>query len=296
VVTGFCGSCGAALGPQASFCGSCGASVRPEPAAYTNAAPRPSPVTPSGGASGLKIVVGLLFVMGAASVMGMYYAAHRYIKLAEDVTGVKADDVLYSVRHAADHGNHSGHADKRDGCLLLSKAEASAILGIEVERVDGKLNEHASDEHCDFFVKPGSIAENEEKIKQSAEAARREPVKEEEPLPAASVDMLKSLARGAVEAARNGEAPYFSYTVERENGRIAFTAFGLTDRLSYADMSTASGKSAEPIGVGDRAAIAGGESRMCIVKGNAALTLDLTQVSGGKAKGIALAKTILPRL
>jgi hypothetical protein len=39
-----------------------------------------------------------------------------------------------------------------------------------------------------------------------------------------------------------------------------------------------------------------GESRLCVVKGNVAITLDLTQVTGGRAKGIAIAKVIVPRL
>jgi hypothetical protein len=39
-----------------------------------------------------------------------------------------------------------------------------------------------------------------------------------------------------------------------------------------------------------------GESQMCVVKGDVAITLDFTQVNGARSKGIALAKTILPRL
>ena len=51
-----------------------------------------------------------------------------------------------------------------------------------------------------------------------------------------------------------------------------------------------------PLDVGDRAAMGIGDSRLCVVKGNSALTIDLSQVTDGRTKGIALAKKILPRL
>jgi hypothetical protein len=300
MVTGFCGNCGAPLGAQAGFCASCGASARTAAPPYPNPAvmPPPPPTAASGG-SGLKIVlivVAALFVLGVISVAGMYYAAHRFIKVAEEVTGVKADDVVRSVRESADRGDHPRETRKRDGCLLLSKAEASAILGLEVVRVDGTLNEHSSEEHCDFFVKPGSIEENEDRLKKSVDAMGNAPATDPNKLPPGAADMIKNLARGTEEATRNGDAPYFGYTVEREDGKLTLTAFRIADKLGYGDLSSTSGKAAEPLGVGDQAALGLAESRMCVVKGNAAITLDLTQVTGGRAKGIALAKLMLPRL
>src|ERR1039458_3888428 len=90
-MAGFCGSCGAPLNEQSGFCGGCGARVGQQPAA--------SPVTksPGGGGSALKvvlIVVGVLFVLGAVSLGGMYYVAHRYVTMAEDLTGIKAGDEI----------------------------------------------------------------------------------------------------------------------------------------------------------------------------------------------------------
>src|ERR1039457_5623321 len=133
-MAGFCGSCGAPLSQQSGFCGGCGARAGQQPAAA------PVAKSPGGGASALRvglIVVGVLFVFGAVSVGGMYYTAHRYIKMAEDVTGIKAGDVVHSIREAADHSSDETRAEKRDGCLLLSPEEATAILGIEVIRTDG---------------------------------------------------------------------------------------------------------------------------------------------------------------
>jgi hypothetical protein len=223
----------------------------------------------------------------------MYYVAHRYVTMAEDLTGVKAGDVVHSIREAANHSSHDARTEKRDGCLLLTKDEASAILGIEVIKVDGKPDERQSGEHCSFFVKPGSVELNSGRVRESIDAIHGESASNSDAVPSSVFDAAKNMARAAVEAERNGEAPYFGFAVERENGKIACSALGIANRLSGVDLV---GKPAEPLGVGDQATMGIGESQMCVVKGDVAITLDFTQVTGARSKGIALAKTILPRL
>ena len=289
-MAGFCGSCGAPLNEQSGFCGGCGARVGQQPAA--------SPVTksPGGGGSALKvvlIVVGVLFVLGAVSLGGMYYVAHRYVTMAEDLTGVKAGDVVHSIREAANHSSHDARTEKRDGCLLLTKDEASAILGIEVIRVDGKPDDRQSGEHCSFFVKPGSVELNSGRVQKSIDAIHGESASNSDSVPSSVFDAAKNMARAAVEAERNGDAPYFGFAVERENGKIACSALNIANQLSGVGQVTAP---AEPLGVGDKATMGIGESQMCVAKGDVAITLDFTQVTGARSKGIALAKTILPRL
>lgn len=301
----FCVSCGSPLGGQSGFCGNCGARAGQAPSGQPAAVATPAAIRPAGtsggGGSALKIVlivVGVMFVFGALSIAGMYYTAHRYVKMAEDVTGIKAGDVVQSIREAATRNAQGARAEKRDGCLLLSKEEASAILGIEVERVDGgKPNEPGSVEHCDFFVKPGSVAQNLEKLRKSADAIKDDPNSppQANKLPPGAADMIKTFSRGMAEGIGNGEAPYFGFTVERENGKIALQAFQMAGQLS--GVAAVSEKEASvPLDVGDRAAMGIGESQLCVVKGNFALTLNLTQVTDGRTKGIALAKKILPRL
>jgi len=261
-------------------------------------APVMMPAPPAAKGSALKwvlIVVGVLFFMGALSVAGMYFAARRYVTLAENVTGVKAGDVVSSIRDAAARSKGAAHETKRDGCLLLSKEEASAILELEVERVDGKPNDQEGGEHCDFFVKPETIEQNIAKLKAATEAVRNDPNSEAKPneLPPGAADMIKTMHRGVIEGARNGEAPYFRFTVERENGKIACTALQLADKLGGGDLA---GGVHEPLDVGDRATMGMGESTLCVVKGAAAVTLDLAQVTGARAKGVALAKLMIERL
>jgi hypothetical protein len=291
----FCVACGAPLSGPAEFCGKCG--TRAGQAPFTGTAAAPIAAAKPAGGSALKIVlivVGVLFVFGVLAIGGIYYTARSYVKLAENVTGVSAGDVVSTIRDAANHtsGGASGH--NRDGCALLSKEEASAILGLEVERIDGKPNEHESGEHCDYFVKPETIEENAEKLKQAAAAIPSDTKTDANQLPPGAIDMIKTMQRGVIEAARNGEAPYFAFTVERENGKLACSAFKIANRLGGGDL--VDGGAPEPLGVGDQAVMGMGDSRLCVVQGGAAVTLDLSQVTGGRAKGVALARTMLTRL
>jgi hypothetical protein len=292
----FCGSCGSPIGETSGFCGNCGAQAGhvPQPAV---AAPLVPAARASG--SGLKIVlIGLavLMVLGVISVAGVYFTARRYVKIAENVTGVKAADVVSSIHAAATRSNEGSRQSQRDGCLLLTKEEASAILGLEVIRVDGKPSERESGEHCDFFVKPQTNEQNLDKFQAAANAVNSQPDAASKPdqLPESAMDAIKTMHRGVIEGATNGEAPYFGFVVERENGKIAFSAFQMADRLS--GVSAISDKASEPLNVGDQAGLGIGDSRLCVVKGSSAITLDLSQVTGGRTKGVELARKILSRL
>lgn len=285
----FCVGCGAPLAEQSEFCGKCGLRAQ---------APAPAPVVVGKTSGGLLkfvlIGIGVLFIFGVVAVAGMYYTARHYVKVAEEITGIKAGDVVGTIRDAANHPSDGSSVSKRDGCALLSKEEASAILGLEVERIDGKPNEQERAEHCDYFVKPGSVEENEEKLKRAAAAIPKDPNTPANQLPQESIDMIKALNRGVIEGARNGEAPYFAFTVERENGKIVCTAFKIANKLGGGDIAT-NGWS-ESLGVGDYSIMGMADSRLCVVQGHNAVTLDLTQVTGARPKGIELAKMILPRL
>ena len=88
--------------------------------------------------------------------------------------------------------------------------------------------------------------------------------------------------------------PTLAFTVERENGKLTYTAFQMARSLSGVD--ALAGKAPEPLDVGDQAIMAIGDSQMCVVQGRSSITLNLTQVTGGRAKGVSLARKILPRL
>src|ERR1019366_90776 len=139
--------------------------------------------------------------------------------MAEDLTGVKAGDVVHSIREAANHSSHDARTEKRDGCLLLTRDEASAILGIEVIKVDGKPDERQSGEHCSFFVKPGSPELYSGRAPEAIGAIHAEAAARSDAVPSSVFDAAKNMARPAVEAERNGEAPPFGIAGERKSGK-----------------------------------------------------------------------------
>ena len=288
----FCGNCGAPVADPSGFCGSCGARAGQAPAAPAAAA---AVAAPSSGGSVLKvvlIVVGVLFVLGILSIGGIYYAAHRFVAMAEKATGTTTGEVARTIREAASREKRPEHDAHPDGCRLLSKEEASALLGIEVERVDGKPNSSRSGEYCSFFVKPGAIAEHEKSHPPASSPSAGQPMQE-------LLDGVKLRARTMVEATSHGDEPYFTYTVEREDGKITCASLGVANGLSGVgpDVSAGlGGKAADPLQVGDQAVMGIGESMMCVVKGNSAVTLELNQIAGARGIGIAIAQKILPRL
>jgi uncharacterized membrane protein len=98
--------------------------------------------------------------------------------------------------------------------------------------------------------------------------------------------MIKAANRGLMEGVGNGEAPYFAFTVERENGKLACAAFKIANRLGGGDIAT--GGSPQQLDVGDQAIMGMADSRLRVVQGQSAVTLDLSQVTGARPKGIAL--------
>jgi hypothetical protein len=234
-MTMFCVGCGASLGGNSEFCGKCGLRAG-QIAAFKSR--RIGPGTPSSRQAGRRRLP-----------ENCPHCCRRVVCLRSDCSGGhvlhgapickgRREHYWYQCQRRGRYHTRRGETssdktsgDKRDGCALLSKEEASAILGLEVERIDGKPNDHESAEHCDYFVKPGSVEENAEKVKRAAAAIPNDPNSGPNQLPQESIDMLKALNRGVSEGARNGEAPYFAFTVERENGRIACTAFKVADRL-----------------------------------------------------------------
>ncbi len=284
---GFCRNCGTPLAAPSAFCVKCGAPATQQPAA--------PPVTPARAVSLVKvglIVLGALFVFGALSVAGMYYAAHRLVRNVESVTGEgSVGNAIRSVTAAGRDGREHSAKVKRDGCLLMTKEEASNILGVEIIRIESQPRANESGEHCDYFAKPRSVEEDAGKTKQALESlqAAKDGASNDQKI----ADLVKNYSRTMVNA--GGDGPYFTFNVEREMGAASFAGFKMANALGSA--ATADKDSSEALtGLGDKASLGIGESMLCVLKGDAVIILELGQVPDGKAKGIALARKILSRL
>ena len=322
-MSSFCRNCGSPLGDGAAFCPGCGsqAGKAPAPAAPSAPAPIAAATTASAGGSGLKIVmivVSVLFVFGALGIAGIYYAGHRLIRNVETATG--HPNLASSIRDAVSGSagrESAGRSErrggilgsiqnaagaKRDGCALLAKSEVESILGTPIERIDGKPSETESGEHCDYFVKPGTMEQDEAKLRQSAEEfkgkqaaidklnganlneqARKEGVE----------NLAKNFMRTLAASNGNGDVPLFSFSVDREQGKAQFGAFRTVNVIVG---SAAKGSNETLSGLGDQALLGPMDSVLCVLKGNTCITLNLTQVPDGKTKGAALAQKILSRL
>lgn len=286
----FCGNCGAPLG-QSTFCAQCSARAVLQPAASSPSSYSVPVSAAKSGTSFLNIAViagGLLFLFGAFAIGGIYYAGHKLIGGVDRATGQAPGTLANSMRAAAASAADAerGRDPKRDGCLLLPKEQAAAILGVPIERIDGKPNEREGGEHCEYFIQRETAEESAEMVSKKLTALKPGSTAKNGP-----EDLIKTLGRAA--AATSPDGPFFSFTVEREDGQVQFVAFKAANVLGGADPL----KSSEPLsGLGDRAAMGPMNSMLCVVTGNTSIMLDLTQVPQARGKGIALAKAILSGL
>lgn len=166
----FCVKCGAPLngGP---FCMKCGADMRnvaipmPQSPALT---PQIPGAQPTSGASqvpakqGISTLaklgiaaVAIIFVGGAAGVVGVYHVAHRVSqKFHETAHGILSSS---SDSHTVSHGEGSGYGETEsehsesgtmgDVCRLLSKQDVSKAVGVEIVRAEPK------DNGCSYIAK-----------------------------------------------------------------------------------------------------------------------------------------------
>jgi hypothetical protein len=253
-------------------------------------------VKTSSGVSLIKVgiaVLSVLVLLGVMSAAGLYYAAHRLVKNVESVTGEgSVGSAMRSVANAAGSASHEhGRKEKRDGCILMSKEEAAEILGVEIIKTDSQPDANHSGEHCDYFANPRPVEEDAEKTKQSLNALQA--TKDGPPSDKAIADMVKNYSRTMINA--EGGHPYFTFTVDRDAGAAALAGFKLGNALGSA-ATTGKNSSEDLAGLGDDASLGIGESMLCVRKGDAVIILELTQVTDGKAKGIAMARKILSRL
>ncbi len=294
-MSAFCQNCGSPLGASA-FCGKCGARATQPPA------------PPSGSAAPfLKvalIIVAVLFVLGAIAAGGIYYAGHRLVRSVERATGQEPGTMVDSLRTAAASAAKSEHVhlQKRDGCLLLSKEEAAEILGVAIEKIDGASTQRTSDEHCEYFVRPETPEEIAARVKQGMETIQARQADSSTKSDASGntaeqvrknglENLIKSMGRAG--ASSSPDMPYFSFTVDREDGAIQFGAVKVVNAIGGSDAI----KATEALnGLGDKAVLGPLDAQLCVLKGSTSLLLDLSQVPDGREKGIALAKAILARL
>ena len=173
----FCINCGTPLAAGAGFCIKCGAprpgaapappppqaqappppAYAPPPPAYTAppaytpppvyAAPTPPAKSGSSAVKIVLIVLAVLFVLGAAGVISVVYMAYRVKNTITQEANRRGVDLSAFSRSEGYRGRMP------DPCSLLTKEEASEVVGLTIERTA----EHGRT--CDYYAQPVSAAE-----------------------------------------------------------------------------------------------------------------------------------------
>lgn len=303
----FCVKCGGSLDANAGFCRQCGNPVsaaqppvpnaapvynNPPPAtpAYSNVPPEAplAPTTKSGSALKFLLIAFLIFaVLGVGSLVGIYYYAKAKVtdKMAEfkEHTGVDVGAELEKV--ARSKPSSSSARDKRDACLMLTKQEAERILGIPLERVEAGSQAHSSEERCDYYAPAGTAKVSAE---QTAERLKQFGKSQSGNNGEVNLKELEGVLKGFGASMNDGTAPILVVTIYRGDAHAAIVGLNLGTALT--------GLKAEKVaGPWDEATMGPLNSLMTVRKGDNGFMLDLSQLPGGREKGLEIAKTIVEK-
>lgn len=282
----FCPKCGARAS-GGNFCLACGTALGVQsaatPPAVAPAITLPPATTPKG-SSVLKVVlIGLVlvFVLGAAGVIGAVYfiksKVHDKVAEIKARTGVDLPAMMDDARKSHPSG------ERRDGCLVLSKDEAQAILGFALTRAEGAQG-NGAEEHCDYYADPAALQEARDNIRNALESLGNGQAK-----PGGGLSKVEEITKSISAGVNNGSAPILQITIHRGDARLTTSAFNAGTALM--------GFKGEQVkGPWDEATFGPLNSTLTVRKGDNGVMIDLRQVPGGREKGLALATAIAPRL
>src|SRR5207245_4132538 len=154
-----------------------------------------------------------------------------------------------------------------DACSLLSKEEASQILGVAVERTQAK--EASGQSTCQYFAKPRSQQEKMASVANAFGAiakggATPEPeVKANEAYKIGQQTGMNDLVKGIDGLAASGDAPYLTVSVSWENARQAISMLKGVIAGNSAGVKTTE----DLAGIGDEALMGPVDSFLAFVKG-----------------------------
>jgi hypothetical protein len=239
-----------------------------------------------------------LVLVGAATVGGLYYLAHKVKQaVVEKAASVGVD--LNSIS-SPEASNTASKIRAYKACGLLSKTDAADMLGEPIDRIEdqgttclyygpaglsGKLAQEGTADLLKQLQKPGAqvsgndVADSLSKLVGGLAAAG---------------------AAGAGDAAgSNGDVPLLTFVVDGEDGKTQMTALTATKAIFGGIGKAASdgkeGFGADIPGLGDRA-VRLANLGLNVLQGNTLIRLVPGPVPDANTKSIAIARTILPKL
>ncbi len=304
----FCTKCGASLtGP---FCIKCGADARninppaqsvPQPAtpqpvqAPQPVASAPAPFVPAAAKAGMSplpklgiAAVVIIFVGGAAGVVGMYYVAHRISQKVHEVsneiidsaTGATNPSSGMKASRTATSSSTTGSVG--DVCRFLSKEDVGRAIGVEIVRAD------RDGDGCAYIAK-GTPAEMTSKHITAMMAARGADKKTQEMIQGFTSGMGKMFEseKPQSEQDNSGEVPVFNFSVDQNAAETQL-------RLNERTLSTL-GPAAELPGIGDQAFVSA-DGMIMLRKGKNLVRIMYIMCPCGTDAVKPLAKMIADRL
>lgn len=304
----YCVKCGASLsgGP---FCVKCGADARSvnspvQPQSLPSSAQPPSPnpasetITPASAKQGMSTLakagiaaVAIIFVGGAAGVVGVYYLAHRVSQKIHQVS----DGILGSGSDSSttSHGEGSGvgasgsersaeSGTMGDVCHLLSKDDVSKAIGIEIVRTE------PGDNACAYIAK-GTKSDMMAKHATAMMAARGADKKTQQMIQTFAGGMGKMFEseKPASERDTSGEVPVFSFSVDQNSADAQM-------RLNAKVLGNLGSQEGIP-GIGDQAFVSA-DGTMFMRKGKNLVRILYLSCPCGTAQVKPLAKEIVDAL
>ncbi len=289
----FCSNCRFPLAASASFCPQCG---RPQ----TMAQPAPAANVPaaavSGGGTTMKIVlvvVCCIVGLGVAAAAAGYYAFHK-VKEAVVETAAKNGVDLSSIPSPIPSSSSSSSHKTYKPCEILSKSEASSLLGQPIERTA------MEEQSCEYYGPPGLSAKLATQY--NADLGKQAN---------GGVDVTKMMSALAAQSTTdpNGEIPLLRFALDPD-GRPQMTALAVSKGLFGGIFAAAAASNAKgPADQKSDTATFGanipnlGDQAMFmpplglnVLKGNTVMRIVVGPVPAANDKAIAIARAVLPRI
>jgi hypothetical protein len=231
----------------------------------------------SSGSKIILIIVGVFVAIGLLGTAALMYVGHKVKQVASE----------YGVDTSSTE--RRGPAHSYNACDLLSKDEASQILGTPI--ASSKLNGQGVTSTCDYFPAQGGSSDD------IASAADRFKQIGNQPDSPEKVGQLQdALTRIAKSASTDPSVSVLTINVNGRDGRSNMAGFAGAYRLIGGLTKQSGMKTSEDLsGIGDRA-IFGAIGNMMFLKGDTSVELAGPAVLGSKDATITMARKIASRL
>jgi hypothetical protein len=234
----------------------------------------------------------LVLVLGAMAVAGLVYVGYRVKGRVEEAAAELKPEL---GRPSLTSPPTTSAKPRIDVCTLLSKEEASQILGVTIERTQSQAGQGTST--CQYFAKAGSQADAAASLANAFAAMAKGGAT---PEPSIGPDRAYQVGRqtGAADLLKgvsgmaNPGGPYTAVTVTWENGGTVVSMYKVVGGVSAPGVKTME----DLTGIGDEAIMGPMDSLIAFVKGPTGVQIDLSKVPHAREKGVALARTIAGRL